>query len=272
MNWSSEADAAMKKVPFFVRKRVRTRVEKEAEEAGKKTVTLAEVKATQKRYLQRMSDEIRGYQVETCFGPQGCPNRAVEGDGLVQRLEDILKKANLRTFLEEHVVGDLKHHHEFRVSAADCPNACSQPQIKDMGIIGAAEPMLTDEECTLCEVCVEACKEDAITLDEAKELPVIDYDRCLMCGQCIKECPTGTIAAGRTGYRVLLGGKLGRHPRLAEELQGLYSEEEVVEILKQCIAFYKKKSKRGERFSTVYWKARDKKEIPVPPLERAGDS
>jgi anaerobic sulfite reductase subunit C len=31
MQWTDEADAAVKKVPFFVRKKVRTRVEKEAE-------------------------------------------------------------------------------------------------------------------------------------------------------------------------------------------------------------------------------------------------
>ena len=29
---------------------------------------------------------------------------------------------------------DLKFHHEFRVTVADCPNSCSQPQIKDIGI------------------------------------------------------------------------------------------------------------------------------------------
>jgi dissimilatory sulfite reductase (desulfoviridin) alpha/beta subunit len=170
MDWSPEAEAAIKKVPFFVRKRVRSRVEQDAKQAGKTVVTLDEVKATQKRYLERMGDEIKGYQIETCFGPEGCPNRAVEGDRLVQRLEDILKKAQLRAFLEKNVVGGLKLHHEFRVSVADCPNACSQPQIKDIGIIGAAEPMISDEECTLCEACVEACKEDAITLDVDEEI------------------------------------------------------------------------------------------------------
>jgi len=30
MKWTDEAEAALKKVPFFVRKKVRTRVEKEA--------------------------------------------------------------------------------------------------------------------------------------------------------------------------------------------------------------------------------------------------
>jgi hypothetical protein len=44
MKWNLEADDAIKKVPFFVRKKVRARVEKEAREAGKQVVTLVDVK------------------------------------------------------------------------------------------------------------------------------------------------------------------------------------------------------------------------------------
>ena len=264
MKWSSEAEAAIKRVPFFVRKRVRARVEEEAREANKSIVTLAEVKATQKRYLQRMSDEIKGYQLETCFGPGGCPNRASESERLIERLENILKKARLRDFLEKRVEGSVKPHHEFRATVADCPNACSQPQIKDLGVIGAVEPKLSDEACTLCEACLEICKEDAIRLDEENEIPLFDYDRCVKCGQCVKTCPTGTIAAGPVGYRVLLGGKLGRHPRLAEELPGLYSEDDVVKILEQCLYLFKKKSKHGKRFAQIYWESTDEMKIPEP--------
>ena len=252
MQWSAEAEAAIKKVPFFVRKRVRARVEDEAQQAGKTKVSLADLRLTQKRYLAKMSDELKGYQLETCFGPGGCPNRAIDSDGLVERVEQILKRAELREFLEEHVKGGLKHHHEFRVTVADCPNACSQPQIKDMGIIGAAEPVITEEPCNLCQLCVEACAENAVTLKDAEEMPVMEYDRCVRCGKCIEVCPTGTLAAGHRGYRVLLAGKLGRHPRLAEELPGIYREDEVASILESCLNYYKKKSKHGKRFADIY--------------------
>jgi dissimilatory sulfite reductase (desulfoviridin) alpha/beta subunit len=211
-----------------------------------------------------MGDEVKGFQIETCFGSGGCPNRAAETDKLIERLEDRLKKGQLRAFLEKSVGGPLKHHHEFRVTVADCPNACSQPQIKDMGIIGSAEPRLTDEACTLCEACVEVCKEDAVTLDDEEEIPIIDHDLCVKCGLCIEACPTGTLALGPTGYRVMLGGKLGRHPRLAEELPGLYSEDDVVKILEVCLDLYKKKSKRGKRFAQIYWESKDQIKIPDP--------
>ena len=38
MKWTSEAEAAVKKAPFFVRKKVRARVENEAAAVGKKVV------------------------------------------------------------------------------------------------------------------------------------------------------------------------------------------------------------------------------------------
>ena len=248
MKWTHEAEDAIRKVPFFVRKRVRTRVEKEAQEAGKKLVSLVEVKATQARYLSNMKSEIKGYQIETCFGPSGCPNRAVISDQLVERIESTVKDENLLHFLKQTVKGDLKFHHEFRITLADCPNACSQPQIKDIGIIGACAPALSDEVCTRCDACVEICKEDAIRLEAEHGGPIIDDLRCVYCGQCISACPTGTIREGKKGFRIQLGGKLGRHPQLAKELPGIYDENQVLEIVKECVTFYKKNSKHGHSF------------------------
>ena len=103
MKWMPEAEEAIKKVPFFVRKRVRTRVEKEAKEAAKSIVSLADVKAAQARYLSSMSSEIKGYQIETCFGPSGCPNRAIISDQLLNRIEVEVKKQDLLGFLKDAV-------------------------------------------------------------------------------------------------------------------------------------------------------------------------
>lgn len=252
MKWTEEAEKAIKKVPFFIRKKVRARVEDEAVAAGRKAITISDVKTTQKRYLTNMSSEVKGFQLDTCFGAGGCPNRVVESSALFNNLENLLIKEDILKFLRQNIGDNIKFHHEFRITLADCPNACSQPQIKDIGIIGASIPEITGNECILCRQCVDICKENAIILNEQECMPKIDYELCIKCKQCIKECPTGTISEKNAGFKILLGGKLGRHPRLAQELPCIFTENEILGIVKKCIDYYKKNSKNGARFADIY--------------------
>jgi dissimilatory sulfite reductase (desulfoviridin) alpha/beta subunit len=151
--------------------------------------------------------------------------------------------------LAEKVKGPLKLHHEFRVSISDCPNACSRPQIADIGLIGARRPHISSEECIQCGACVEACREGAIVL--AGNWPVIDWQKCVFCGQCISACPTRTLQDEKRGFRIQVGGKLGRHPRLAEELPEIFSEEETLKMVGRCLDHYQKHCRHGERFGEV---------------------
>jgi len=251
MHWTPDAEEAVKKVPFFVRKRVRARVESEAAAEGKSRITLAEVNATQQRYRTDMAKEVKGYQLDMCFGPSGCPHQIMPGDNLSKAVEAILQKADLLSFLKSKGVRDLKFHHEFRVTLADCPNACSQPQIKDIGIIAAAFPAISSEVCSGCGQCADTCREAAITVNDDPPQPAIDPGRCVACGQCMPVCPTGTLIQGPRGYRILIGGKLGRHPQLARELPGIYDQETVLDIVTACLEIYKSKSNRGERFGAL---------------------
>ena len=251
MKWSSDAEAALKKVPFFVRSKVRKTIEHQVREQNKKQVTLDDVQKAQKRFLNRMAEDIRGYQADTCFGSSGCPHRAVSCDSLMHQIEKRLTEADLLGFLKQTVGDQLKYHHEFRVSAAECPNACSQPQIRDLGIIGAVVPEITDQVCTGCASCVSACPDSAVTIDHDRGVPVISSAACLMCGRCITACPTGTIRAGQKGFRVQLGGRLGRHPRLGMEFPGILTEAQVLEVLDNALRLYKTRSRAGERFSRL---------------------
>ena len=251
MEWTDQADAAVKKVPFFVRKRVRARVEKEAADTGKTKGTLTDVKATQARYLNQMSRDIKGYQLDACFGGSGCPHQAMPSEALLEKIERVMADADLLGFLKSQVREDLKFHHEFRISIADCPNACSQPQIKDVGILGAVTPSVTDVSCSACAGCSDVCKEEALVLSGSGEVTAIDTERCVHCGSCIPVCPTGTVEAVRHGYRVLIGGKLGRHPRLARELPGIYDADTVVRMIDDFVAFYKTHSRGGQRFAQL---------------------
>lgn len=251
MKWADDADQAIKKVPFFIRKKVRKKVEAFVEQKGKHTVELVDVNELKKQFLSKggMEKQMKGFEVSTCFGGTGCPNVAFSGTRLVAEIENILEGADLLAFLKQNVKGDLKFHHEFRVSVSDCPNACSRPQIVDIGIIGASLPALSEEPCSYCYTCVDVCRENAVSFDENGDAPVIDLEACLACGKCIQECPTGTLAEKEAGFRVLLGGRLGRHPRLALEVPGIHTHDDVLDIVRKSIRFYKDNSKNGQRFS-----------------------
>ncbi len=251
MKWNDEAEQAVSKVPFFVRRRVRKRVEEEAGRLGASEVTLVHVRACRKKFLENMEDEVRGYRVETCFGSGGCPNSLAGRDDLSEKIENLLARKNLRDFLKSRVKGPLKMHHEFSVSVSDCPNACSRPQIVDLGIIGAVRPGFSENPCSLCRSCVEICREGALSLSESSLRPDIDYNKCVLCGQCVKPCPTGTLVNGLQGYRIFLGGRLGRHPQLGRELEGIFSEDEILEITDKCLDHFMAKNIHGERFGEI---------------------
>ncbi len=251
MEWTSDAEALLSKVPFFVRKRVRKKVEAEARRQGLSAVTKPLVVTLQKKFMASMEDEVKGYSVETCFGPSGCPNRAVTWNETAERLESLLAGKDLKRHLKEKVGNSLKFHHEFRVTVADCPNCCSRPQICDVGLVGASKPAITGEPCSHCGACVEACPDKAVRLTDGMDAPEIDFGRCLSCGKCIKVCSTGTIGEASKGYRVLVGGKLGRHPHLADELPGIHSLDEALAIVDRCVDYYERHNIRGERFGEV---------------------
>ena len=256
MKWSKEADQAIQKVPFFVRKRVRKKVETFVEKKGRDYIALSDVNQLKQKFLSKggMEKEIKGYDLSTCFGGSGCLNTAFDSTRLAGDIEKIVQQADLLAFLKQNVKGDLKFHHEFRIVVADCPNACSRPQIADIGIVGAALPKVSQEPCTLCRSCVDACPDAAVSLnpeDLNTDAPDIEMHRCLACGKCIRECPSGTIQQDRAGFRVMLGGRLGRHPRLAMEIPGIHSHDQVLVIVKKSLKFYKENAKNGSRFSRI---------------------
>ncbi|MBF0379092.1 MAG: 4Fe-4S binding protein [Desulfamplus sp.] len=272
MHWTEEAESALKKVPFFVRKKAKNKIEQyvlDRLKIGKASripdgvdgavVTIEDVKAAKEQFLSNMAKDIRGFQADRCFAASGCPNVANSSGSFLERAEKLLEQEDILSFLKQHVEGDLKYHHEFRLSCADCPNCCSQPQIKDFGVIGAVLPAISDEPCSQCQACVKACPDRCITMpdnststDAHCKIPTIDFSSCMMCGKCIEACPTGTICESKRGFRVQLAGRLGRHPRLAFEIDRILSEDEAIEVLRNVLKFYKTNSQKGERFAKIF--------------------
>jgi dissimilatory sulfite reductase (desulfoviridin) alpha/beta subunit len=169
---------------------------------------------------------------------------------LVSRLEKLLEEAELLAFLHSRHGDGLKLHHQFRLTLADCPNCCSQPQIKDVGIIGQARIDCQPEECTACGECENICDEAAIQLKDGF-LVAIHPELCVLCGACARVCPTAAINHTHSTYRVLVGGKLGRHPQLALELASDLNPEEVLALVGSIVDFYKANANKGQRLGAL---------------------
>lgn len=250
--WESDAEEAVGKAPFFVRSKIKAKVEEFCSAEGKSRVTLDIVNRAKSNFTEEMHKQIKGYQISACFSSSGCPNRIFSIENLLARLEEELKNKDILGFLKSNVKNGLKFHHELRLTIADCPNSCSQPHIADFGIIAASVPKVLGTNCTLCEECTSACPDKAITLDHKNSIPIIDSNLCQKCGICSKTCNWGEIIEEKKGYRIILGGRLGRHPRLGIELPEIFSEGETISIFKWCLDFYIRNSIDGKRFSHIF--------------------
>jgi dissimilatory sulfite reductase (desulfoviridin) alpha/beta subunit len=135
---------------------------------------------------------------------------------------------------------------KIKFAVTGCPNSCAKPQENDMGIMGILKPALYTDECTGCGTCTFMCPEKAIVIenDKAKIL----WEKCNLCGACVGACPSDLISEDWKGYKIFVGGKVGKHPRLGWELTEVKSPEEAVAIFRKIINWSKKNTSIGERF------------------------
>ena len=250
MTWDSEAEKMLRQVPFFVRKRVRTKVEEEVAAAGRNCVTKGDLEESKRKHLKSLGEGIKGFSLDACFGSSGCHNAVVASAQLLSKLDNLLEKADLLTFLRSRLGERLKLHHQLRLTIADCPNSCSQPQIKDIGIIGQAQLLCNPQECAGCGECEAVCEESAIVLTDGFLLS-IDEKLCVQCGACAQICPTDALSTTAGTFRVVVGGKLGRHPQLARELTRDLDGEQVLALVSVIVDFYKSKANSGERLGAL---------------------
>lgn len=172
------------------------------------------------------------YDIVICrAGTTGCPHAIINPKPIAEKIEKLLDELRLGEHIKAKARGKLLYHMKFKAAIAGCPNSCSQPQIKTFGVSGQAKPIATDAPCVECMKCVDVCKEEgAVKIMDAK--PVFDYNLCVFCDDCAEVCPTESIVIEKKGVKIMVNGKLGRHPNLADVIRELATEDEIYEILK----------------------------------------
>lgn len=137
-----------------------------------------------------------------------------------------------------------KSHEKIKAGFSACPNSCASPQIKDFGIVAFITPELNPEACISCGRCLEACREEAVRFTDHPEFG----ERCIGCGDCVRACPTGAIS-GNVRFRVLAGGRLGRHPRFAEEVAVISKLDEAISVFRLVVSM---SEESRTRFSHIH--------------------
>ncbi len=275
MQWEVEAERVLGKVPALVRPFVRKRVEEFGRARGAERITAElfeqarrevgpsktrdsggpspeAIEQLESRLLDEQAEKrrTRTYHVRVCAGAVGCPRSLIPVEAIADALVEEIEASGFSEHLVRGREGrPILSHHRFQAAVAGCANACSQPHICDFGVIGRTEPVLLAERCTACGNCVTACQEDAIVLRD--DLPVIAVARCIGCGDCVRACLTEALQSGPATYRVLAGGKLGRHPRLAMEIAIMTNPREVRARLAAALAALIRKGKPGERLGAL---------------------
>lgn len=158
------------------------------------------------------------WEVTVCRGIEGaCSHAVISMKGLQAALCEVARASGWARFAAgSEDCPSIPPHKRLRIAVAACPNACTMPQIRDFGLIGAMTPRQIRTSCIGCGSCEQFCQEDAISVQEGKAL--FDSNRCVGCGECGPACPEEAIEMAGPLFRIMLGGKMGRHPRFALEL------------------------------------------------------
>ena len=63
-----------------------------------------------------------------------------------------------------------------------------------MEMHSASKPVIEQDKCVSCGMCIKNCPENAISYNKDKKA-VIDYEKCIGCGQCVASCHYGAARA-----------------------------------------------------------------------------
>ena len=183
--------------------------------------------------------------ISVCRGFAGnCPFSLVDKREILEEIECVARESAWATALP----GRNAYHKRLKIALSACPNACTQPQIKDVGVVAICVPTGIGASCAGCGQCEDVCREEAIAVRDS--LATIRPKRCVGCGMCIGACPQRAIESNGVRFRILVGGTMGRHPRWGQELCVVDGSDVVGEVDRFLDAIARR-AEEGESIASV---------------------
>jgi dissimilatory sulfite reductase (desulfoviridin) alpha/beta subunit len=170
--------------------------------------------------------------VTACQGSQICPSGCVDTYALAVEISE-------RYFGKELP-------HKFKFGVTGCQNNCLKAEENDLGIKGGYWIRWEKAPCTLCGVCVKACRTSALSV--SADCVLLDEKKCNNCGRCVKSCPTDAWK-GESGYILSFGGTFGNMIARGNEIFPIVKDKETLfRVADAALDFFAEHAKPGERF------------------------
>ncbi len=136
-----------------------------------------------------------------------------------------------------------------KIAVAGCANNCSKANLNDIGIIGLTVPKLNNDKCVGCGMCIKACRQKALEINNKKV--VFNQDKCVNCGNCVRVCKTGGFTVKEKGAQVHIGGRFGREYRFGTNIGRIFNEDEIFNAVDVILKYYREHGQPLERISHV---------------------
>ncbi|MDR1486574.1 MAG: 4Fe-4S binding protein, partial [Deltaproteobacteria bacterium] len=170
--------------------------------------------------------------VTACQGSDICPSGCIETTSLAGGIS------------ERYFGRQLPHKFKFGITG--CQNNCLKAEENDLGVKGGLAVTWLKDSCTLCGVCLKACREKALTLTEDEI--ILDAQKCNHCGRCAKVCPSDAWRA-QPCYLISFGGLFGNRIATGRQLKrAVTTVEEIYSLSDAALDFFDAYGKPSERF------------------------
>jgi dissimilatory sulfite reductase (desulfoviridin) alpha/beta subunit len=170
--------------------------------------------------------------VTACQGNAICPSGCIDTYPLAEAISE-------RYFGQELP-------HKFKFGITGCQNNCLKAEENDFGIKGGYVITWQKDLCTFCGVCVKACRESAIEINN--DVLVLHEEKCNNCGRCVKSCPMDAWG-GESGYILSFGGTFGNLIAKGNEiLPVIHDTETLFRVADAALSFFTEYAKPSERF------------------------